>query len=103
MSLRALWAVAALAVAAPAFAQTDPAPAQGAAESPAPSASPMAAAREQLRKACAVDIKTYCTDLPEGGRVGRCLQQNADRLSPDCKTQMEEMRARWREHRRQQP
>lgn len=95
MSVRALLAAAALAIAVPAFAQTDPGPSQGPAEGPPPSSSPMAQARQQMRKACAVDIKTYCS---EGGRVGQCLQQHADKLSPDCRTQLEELRSHWRQH-----
>lgn len=103
MSLRAALAVAAFAVAAPAFAQADPGPSpqSPSAEAPAQSgssmaSSPWAAAREQVRKVCAADLKTYCSDLPEGGRIGRCLRTNFDKLSPDCKTQLEQMRAQRR-------
>lgn len=101
MFLRAVLAVAAFAVSAPAFAQTGPAAGQPSDQSPAPSSSPMTAAREQVRKACAADLKTYCADLPQGGRIGQCPRVNFDKLSPDCKTQLEQMRAQRREHRPQ--
>ena len=88
MSLRALLAVAALSIAAPAFAQTPPAGDQGGqSQNPA-----WAQNRDAMRKACAADLKTYCSDLPQGGRMGQCLRQNADKLSPDCRTALEKMR-----------
>jgi hypothetical protein len=103
MRLRALAAAAVLAIAAPAFAQTDqqtnqPAPEQG----QHPGVSPEA--RAAMRKACAADIQTYCSDSGNGGdggngggrRLGQCLRQNFDKLSGDCQTQLKAMRSNWR-------
>jgi hypothetical protein len=92
----ALAAAAVLAVAAPAFAQTDqpagqPASAQGQRHAMSPQA------REAMRKACATDVQTYCSDSGNGGMgLGRCLRQNFDKLSGDCRTQLEAMRSNWR-------
>jgi uncharacterized low-complexity protein len=97
MRLRAFVAAAVLAVAAPAVAQTDqpsdqPAPEQGQRHAMSPEA------REAMRKACAADIQTYCSDAEKGGaRLGRCLRQNFDKLNGDCQTQLKSMRAHWRQ------
>jgi len=107
MRLRALVAAAVLAV--PAFAQTgqaqteqtqtdQPAAEQGQRHAMSPEA------REALRKACAADIQTYCSNSEQGGgRVGRCLRQNLDKLSADCQTQLKAMRSQWRRQDQPQP
>jgi hypothetical protein len=100
MRLRALAVAAVFAIAAPAFAQTDqqtdqPAPEQGQQQGAHPGVSPEA--RAAMRKACAADIQSYCSDSENGGRrLGQCLRQNFDKLSGDCQTQLKAMRSNWR-------
>ena len=54
----------------------------------------VAAAKDQgpnpaVREACTADFKTLCSDVqPGGGRVVACLKQNADKLSPGCRSAM---------------
>jgi hypothetical protein len=88
MRLRFVAAAAVLAFAAPAFAQDQP---------PANAPSPeMRDAMQAMRKACDADIKTLCADAQTSGdrrAVGQCLRQNADKVSPDCKSAMEKMRS----------
>jgi hypothetical protein len=98
MRLRALAAAAVLAIAAPAFAQTDqPAPEQGQQQGQHQGASPeMREAMQAMRKACEADMKSLCADAQSSGdrrAVGQCLRQNADKVSPDCKAAMEKMRS----------
>ena len=46
-------------------------------------------------QACKSDIKTLCSGIqPGGGRVGQCLQQNADKLSAPCKQTLSEVLAK---------
>jgi len=46
-----------------------------------------AAAGASVKEACASDLKTYVPDVqPGGGRIVACLRQNADKLSPGCKS-----------------
>ena len=94
-------AAAVLAIAAPALAQTDqPAPEQAQQQGQHQGISPEA--REAMRKACATDIQTYCSDSANGhGRLGQCLRQNFDKLSGDCQTQLKAIRANM--HQDQQP
>ena len=98
MRLRALAAAAVLAVAAPAFAQTDrrptsPPPSRASSRASTTGVSPEA--RAAMRKACATDIQTYCSDSGNGGRrLGQCLRQNFDKLSGDCQTQLKAIRVR---------
>lgn len=55
---------------------------------------PNAAARQAVRKACAADLKTYCSDLEPGkGRMGQCLRENFAKLSPDCQAQLKQLRS----------
>jgi uncharacterized low-complexity protein len=97
MRLRVLAAAAVLAVAAPAFAQTDPQSDQPATEQGQQHHAMSPEAREALKKACGSDIQTYCGDAEKGGgRVGRCLRDNFDKLSGDCQTQLKAMRSQWR-------
>ena len=87
MRLRIVAAAAVLAFAAPAFAQDQPA------NSPSPE---MRDAMQAMRKACDTDIKNLCADAQSSGdrrAVGQCLRQNADKVSPDCKSAMEKMRS----------
>jgi hypothetical protein len=72
----------------PALAQTPTPP-----ESSTPPAGPPRAAREAMRKACAVDIKTYCSDLQPDQTLRQCIRDNYPKLSPDCQTALKQMRA----------
>lgn len=46
------------------------------------------------KQACAADLKTYCSGVqPGGGRIKACLQQNADKLSPACKSALQDLKA----------
>lgn len=51
--------------------------------------------RSQMRavgEACKADIQSLCSGVqPGGGRIGQCLQQNADKLSSGCKTKLSEV------------
>jgi len=50
---------------------------------PAPGQHP---AVDAVRIACADDIKLLCSNLePGGGRIVRCLRDNEEKLSPQCK------------------
>jgi hypothetical protein len=76
----ALIALAAAAVAAPAFAQ-------------APQMTPaMQAARQQVMQQCAADMKTYC-DGKTGPDMRQCMQENATKMSDGCKSAMQAMMA----------
>jgi hypothetical protein len=74
-------ALAAVASGAPGAAPTAPPPPV---ERPARAVSP----REAIflvRSACGRDARTYCRDVePGGGRIIRCLRENAANLSPAC-------------------
>jgi uncharacterized membrane protein YdfJ with MMPL/SSD domain len=98
MRLCALAAAAVLAIAAPAFAQTDqqagqPAPEQGQHQGVSPE---VRDAMQAMHKACEADMKSLCADAQSSGdrrAVGQCLRQNADKVSADCKAAMEKMRS----------
>jgi hypothetical protein len=39
------------------------------------------------RKACMADFQKYCTGVsPGGGRIRKCLTDNLDKLTPDCRS-----------------
>lgn len=47
--------------------------------------------RRAFREACADDIRTYCANTEGGrGRILRCLQAQQLRLSPECRTAVEQ-------------
>jgi hypothetical protein len=88
MLLRALLTAGALALAAPAFAQTTQQPMQG---------------QHPLLQACGPDIQNFCGGVqPGGGRIISCLRPHMRELSPDCKGQVVEAHAR-RQQQQQQP
>lgn len=40
----------------------------------------------QLAEACRPDVESFCKTVEPGdGRVHKCLRENYDQLSPDCK------------------
>ena len=48
-----------------------------------------------VAKACKNDVKTLCPGIqPGGGRIGQCLQQNAERVSAPCKQTLSEVLAK---------
>jgi hypothetical protein len=77
-------AAAAPATAAPGTAA--PAPAAPAARNYAAPMSPRQEAR-LLRRACGMDYRTYCSEVPiGGGRVIECLRENGPSLSRQCRS-----------------
>jgi hypothetical protein len=48
-------------------------------------AAPAPEARADMMSACAADIASLCSDVPNGrGRISACLMGYSDRLSPAC-------------------
>jgi phage host-nuclease inhibitor protein Gam len=55
---------------------------------------------EELTEACKDDVQKFCANVePGAGRIARCLQQNADHLSPQCKAKGEKMLAQRKQRR----
>ena len=61
-----------------------------------------ASAADEAAKACSADVQKFCPKVKPGeGRIGRCLVQHRQELSPDCqqyltqavKTEVEKFRA----------
>lgn len=49
---------------------------------------------EQLRQACASDVRTLCAGItPGGGRIKQCMIEKSDQLSDGCKSAMQAARA----------
>jgi hypothetical protein len=88
MTLRPLAFVLALAIAAPAFAQS-------AATSAIPSVSGDGGkGGHGAMKACKADRQTYCGDVEKGGgRVMACMKAHAAQLSQPCKDALQARRA----------
>jgi hypothetical protein len=64
-----------------------PASAPATAAAPAPAAMPTPAQQSAVRFACRGDFMANCRGVPQGGpEAFACLQRNAARLSPDCRT-----------------
>jgi hypothetical protein len=62
----------------------------------------VAAQQRDAMKACEADVKTYCAGVERGdGRIAKCLKDNQDKVSAECKTQMEAMASRMKERRGQ--
>ncbi|MBV8506324.1 MAG: hypothetical protein JOZ11_11035 [Alphaproteobacteria bacterium] len=80
-------AVAAIGSPAPAAAATTaPGTAAPAARTYAPPMSPRQEAM-LLRRACGMDYRTYCSEVPlGGGRVIECLRENGPSLSRQCRS-----------------
>jgi hypothetical protein len=48
----------------------------------------------ELREACEDDALRLCAGVkPGGGRILKCLRENANELSPECKAKMETQKA----------
>ena len=91
--LRSIAFALAVAVAAPAFAQS-------AATSAIPNVGggkaggPANGERHAAMQACKADRQTYCADVEKGGgRVMACMREHADKLSPGCKDALVALRA----------
>jgi Cysteine rich repeat len=62
----------------------------------------VAAQQRDAMKACQADVKTYCANVERGdGRLAKCLKENEDKVSAECKAQMQKMGARMKERRGQ--
>jgi hypothetical protein len=60
----------------------------------------VAAQQRDAMKACEADVKTLCAGVEPGDRrIAKCLRDNQDKLSAECKTQMQAMGARMKERR----
>ena len=86
-------AVALLAIAAPALAQTPGTP-PASNTPPAAQKSERHAARDAMREACAADVANFCKDVqPGGGKLRECLHYNREHLSPGCLAAWQKLRA----------
>ena len=48
-----------------------------------------------VASACKSDVQTLCAGVqPGGGRIGQCLQQNAEKVSASCKQTLSEVLAK---------
>jgi hypothetical protein len=79
-------ALAAIAFAGAAYAQP---PGGGGGGAPSPE---VQAAMQNMRQACAADVKTLC-DGKEGREAMMCLRENAAKASDGCKDAMMKLRA----------
>jgi hypothetical protein len=60
----------------------------------------VAAQQRDAMKACEPDMKALCAGVEQGGgRIAKCLKENQDKVSAECKTQMQAMGARMKERR----
>jgi hypothetical protein len=51
-----------------------------------------------MLKSCKPDVEKYCKEVkPGGGRILRCLKENHDKLSGECKEQMAEAKEKMKE------
>jgi Cysteine rich repeat len=61
-----------------------------------------AAQHRDAMKVCAADVKALCANTERGdGRIAKCLRDNQDKVSADCKVQMQKMGSRMKERRGQ--
>jgi hypothetical protein len=50
----------------------------------------MTPAQRQAALACRPDIRAHCSGVERGGgRIAACLQQNSEKLSPNCRQALE--------------
>ena len=55
----------------------------------APSLARAEASEEEARAACAPEALKFCaTEVPDRGRIERCLRARIDQISPDCRIVM---------------
>ena len=53
---------------------------------PATAQSGLTPAQRQAAQACMPDIRAHCSGVERGGgRIAACLQQNSEKLSPNCR------------------
>ena len=46
----------------------------------------------KVARACRTDLKTYCDGVERGeGRIAACLRDNAQKLSPPCRTALNDV------------
>lgn len=44
----------------------------------------------EAKEACAQDIESICKDVqPGGGRIAKCLKENKEKISPECREKLE--------------
>jgi len=56
------------------------------------------ATAQGAQQACAGDINAYCKGIPQGGgAIAKCLRENEQKLSPDCKRGMASMASMMKE------
>ncbi len=61
------------------------------------STSALASPRERM-KSCQADVQKYCANVEAGrGRIARCLNDNTDKLTDDCKKSLEELKKKRQE------
>jgi hypothetical protein len=60
----------------------------------------VSAQQREAMKACEADVKTLCAGVERGDRrIAKCLRDNQDKVSAECKTQMQAMGSRMKERR----
>ena len=48
--------------------------------------------RRTFQESCSGDIRTFCVNTATGrGRIRRCLQENEQRLSPECRSALQQL------------
>lgn len=59
-------------------------------------------AQRDAMKACQADIQAHCASVERGeGRIGQCLKANENKVSAECKTQIQALASRAKERRGQ--
>jgi hypothetical protein len=59
-----------------------------------------AAQQREAMKACEADVKALCAGVERGERrIAKCLRDNQDKVSAECKTQLQAMGSRMKERR----
>ena len=60
--------------------------------------SSFAQADDKVMGACAADIAQFCQGVEQGGgRIMKCLHENSDKLSAECKATRDKMKAAYKE------
>jgi hypothetical protein len=62
----------------------------------------VAAQQRDAMKACEPDVKALCAKVePGSGRIAQCLRDQQDKVSAECKSQMQAMGSRMKDRRGQ--